>query len=308
MAPVIEAKSLTKIFPSKQGVRGLNLDVEAGEIFGYLGPNGSGKTTTIRLMLGLTRPDKGEVRLFGKRVTTGSTGQRASIGFVPAEIALPESTNANRLLRYYERLSGRPAKMRAELCRELNLADRDMNRPIRTLSRGTKQKIAIIQALQHDPELLILDEPTSGLDPLSQEAFFDVLHDFRDRGRTVFFSSHILAEVQRLCDRVAVLREGNLVLQSTMMEMASRADRLLWVKLNAEVSEPPPEIHGARFIRRDSGGWLLYLVRSNANGQILQELVRLQPLDFRLEPALEESFLQLYGVKIRSLAEPGLKA
>jgi len=210
MAPVIEAKSLTKIFPSKQGVRGLNLEVEAGEIFGYLGPNGSGKTTTIRLMLGLTRPDKGEVRLFGKRVTTGSTGQRASIGFVPAEIALPESTNANRLLRYYEKLSGRPAKMRTELCRELNLVDRDMNRPIRTLSRGTKQKIAIIQALQHDPELLILDEPTSGLDPLSQEAFFDVLHDLRDRGRTIFFSSHILAEVQRLCDRVAVLREGNL--------------------------------------------------------------------------------------------------
>ena len=133
-------------------------------------------------------------------------------------------------LSFYERLTGRGAKHRKWLCSQLHLQEDDLRRSIRTLSRGTKQKIAIVQALQHDPELIILDEPTSGLDPLSQEAFFDVLHELREQGSTVFFSSHILSEVQRLCDRVAVLRDAKCVLESTMMEMAAQADRL-WVDL-----------------------------------------------------------------------------
>jgi len=234
-------------------------------------------------------------------VSSSSTAMRSKIGFVPGEAALPEGSTGHRVLKFYERLSKQKSANREELCTMLNLADRDLRRSIRTLSRGTKQKIAIIQALQHDPELLILDEPTSGLDPLSQEAFFDILHDLRDRGRTIFFSSHILSEVQRLCDRVAVLREGHLVLQSTMMEMAARADRLLWVKFTEGTHGEPPNINGARFIRRDSGGWLLYLSGASESKELLQELARMQPIDFRFEPALEESFLQLYGVKVRTL-------
>ncbi len=311
MVSVIEARGLTKLYSAKQGIRDLNLQVHEGEIFGYLGPNGSGKTTTIRLMLGFIRADKGELKLFGKKVSAGSVKGRSNIGYVPGEAALPENTTGRRLLAFYERLSGRKAVNRAELCRELNLADADLRRPVRLLSRGTKQKIAIVQALQHDPELIILDEPTSGLDPLSQEAFFDVLHDLRDRGRTVFFSSHVLSEVQRLCDRVAVLREGNLVLQSTMVEMAARADRLLWVKFEGDAgSQQPvtakeaPAIAGARFIRSDSGGWLLYLASGSESQKLIHELARLNPIDFRLEPALEESFLKLYGVNVRSLKRP----
>ncbi len=312
MVSVIEATGLTRLYNAHQGINNLDLRVDSGEIFGYLGPNGSGKTTTIRLMLGLIRPDRGHVKLFGKKVTPGGSAMRAGIGYVPGEASLPENMTGKKALLFYERLSGRPAKNRDWLCSQLHLLDTDLRRPIRTLSRGTKQKIALVQALQHNPELIILDEPTSGLDPLSQEAFFDVLHDLRDQGRTVFFSSHVLSEVQRLCDRVAVLRDGKLVLNSTMVEMAAQADRLLWIKLSPVEKDSGeacaltvPTIEGARFIRHDSGGWLLYLVPASDSQRLLHELARMNPVDFRFEPALEESFLKLYGVHIRSLKGPG---
>jgi len=321
MADVIEAIGLTKHYGSRRGITGLDLRVQAGEIFGYLGPNGSGKTTTIRLMLGFTRPDRGQVKLFGRKAGPGSVDLRSKIGYVPGEASLPENTSGWNALKFYERLSGRGAKNRDWLCSQLHLQEPELRRSIRTLSRGTKQKIAIVQALQHDPELIILDEPTTGLDPLSQEAFFDLLHDLRDRGRTIFFSSHVLSEVQRLADRVAVLRDGTKVLESTMVEMAAQADRLLWIKMpdqrEAPGTEnhtlpnqaqntsgnvaPHPEIDGARFIRRDSGGWLLYLLPAGNGQKTLETLTRLRPVDFRFEPALEESFLKLYGVQVRSL-------
>lgn len=309
MAPVIEANGLTRHYAGKRGITALDLRVEPGEILGYLGPNGSGKTTTIRLMLGFVRPDRGSVKLFGKKAGPGAVALRGKIGYVPGEASLPETMSGRGALAFYEKLSGRAAKNRKWLASQLNLTDDDLRRSIRTLSRGTKQKIAIVQALQHDPELIILDEPTSGLDPLSQEAFFDVLHDLRDQGRTIFFSSHVLSEVQRLADRVAVLRDGKKVLESTMMEMAAQADRLLWIKprLDAEATAAddngavPPAINNARFIRRDSGGWLLYLIPAGKSRRLLDELVALDPLDFRLEPALEESFMKLYGVQVRSL-------
>jgi ABC-2 type transport system ATP-binding protein len=311
MTAVIEASGLTKLYSSRRGVAGLDLQVQPGEIFGYLGPNGSGKTTTIRLMLGFVRADRGTIKLFGKKVSPGNTSTRSSIGYVPGEASLPEGMTGRGALSYFEKLSGRGAPNRNWLCSQLHLQDADLRRSIRTLSRGTKQKIAIVQALQHDPELIILDEPTSGLDPLSQEAFFDVLHDLRDRGRTVFFSSHVLSEVQRLADRVAVLRDGHKVLESTMMEMAAQADRLLWIKMqtsapdDTQAPSDTPTITGARFIRRDSGGWLLYLVPAGESRALLHQLTTLNVADFRLEPALEESFLKLYGVQVRSLGTHG---
>lgn len=305
MAPVIEASGLTRHYTGRRGITGLDLRVEPGEILGYLGPNGSGKTTTIRLMLGFIRPDRGSVKLFGKKAGPGAVTLRGKIGYVPGEASLPETMSGRAALAFYEKLSGKPAKNRKWLSSQLNLTDADLKRSIRSLSRGTKQKIAIVQALQHDPELIILDEPTSGLDPLSQEAFFDVLHDLRDEGRTIFFSSHVLSEVQRLADRVTVLRDGKKVLESTMMEMAAQADRLLWLKprtvSEASADAAPPTVEGARFIRRDSGGWLLYLVPAGESRKLLDELTTLDPIDFRLEPALEESFLKLYGVNVRSL-------
>lgn len=301
MTPVIEASGLTKHYGSSRGITDLQLRVDAGEIYGYLGPNGSGKTTTIRLLLGFIRPDKGSVKIFGQTVSPRSTPLRARLGYVPGETLLPENTSGIHILKFYEKLTGLPCKNRGWLCSQLQLMDADLRRPIRSLSRGTRQKIAIVQALQHDPDLIILDEPTSGLDPLSQEAFFDVLHDLRDHGKTIFFSSHVLSEVQRLADRVAVLRDGEKVLESTMQEMAAQSDRLLWFKPSV-TGEEPPAINGARFIRQESGGWLLYLMPPGETIRLVDQLGVLRPADFRLEPALEESFLKLYGVQVRSLS------
>lgn len=315
MAPVIETQQLTKTYAGNNGIHDLDLLITPGEIFGYLGPNGSGKTTTIRLLLGLIRPDRGKVRLFDQPASASTRRLRARIGYAPGEASIPENMSGARLLRWYARLSGSRAPLRDSLCKQLSLSDKDLQKPIRALSRGTKQKLILIQALQHNPDLVILDEPTTGLDPLAQEAFFDILLDLRDQGRTIFFSSHILSEVQRLCDRVAVLREGRLVLQSTMMEMAAQADRLLWIKFRqtgqpseeespAQAEASAPRIPGARFIRVDSGGWLLYLAPAGESRQLLHELARIDPLDFRLEPALEESFLRLYGVRVSNRHRP----
>lgn len=304
MSAVIEARNLTKMYGGERGIESLDLQVPQGEIFGYLGPNGAGKTTTIRLILGFLRATRGELRLFGERTTPGSAQHRSRIGYLPGELGLPENYTGEYLLRYYRSLSGGRAPLRDWLCKELQFTPADLQKRVKNYSKGMKQKLGIVQALQHDPELIVLDEPTTGLDPLVQSAFFEILKELRDRGHTIFFSSHVLSEVQRLCDRIGVLREGHLVLSSTLHELAANADRLLWVKLRssnggAAVSTGEvPVINGARFLRTDAGGWLVYLASPENSPRILYELGNLQPLDWRLEPAFEESFLKLYGVQV----------
>lgn len=305
---VIEARGLTKLYGAHRGVDNLDLNVNRGEIFGYLGPNGAGKTTTIRMLLGFIRPSRGQLKLFGEKTGPGATHLRYRIGYLPGEIGLDENVTGEKLLMYYRRLSGGTAPNFDWLCNHLRFYPEERRRRVKKYSKGTKQKLGIIQALQHDPELIILDEPTSGLDPLAQTAFFEILQELRDRGRTIFFSTHVLTEVQRVCDRVGVVRDGKLVLDSTVSELSVSADRLLWVKMNGNApangsvvgAGAVPAIPKARFLRTESGGWLLYLVAPADAGRILQELAQLKPADFRFEPAFEESFLKLYGVKCAS--------
>ncbi|MGI8906755.1 MAG: ABC transporter ATP-binding protein [Candidatus Sumerlaeaceae bacterium] len=306
MSAVIETKDLTKLYAPGRGIDRLNLSIKAGEILGFLGPNGAGKTTTIRLMLGLVRPSHGSVRLFGERSGAGAASVRARIGYLPGELGLNESYTGMATLRFYQHLSGGNAPLREWLCKQLQLTPEDLRRRVKYYSKGMKQKIGIVQALQHEPELVILDEPTSGLDPLVQAGLFEVLREMRDRGRTVFFCSHVLSEVQRLCDRVGVVREGKLVLDSTLPDLAAGADRLLWVKLatntDSETQEigagQVPAIARARFLRTEAGGWLVYYASPADAPRVLQELAQLKPVDFRFEPAFEESFLKLYGVHL----------
>jgi len=304
MTPVIEARGLTKMYGASRGIEDINLAIPAGQIFGYLGPNGAGKTTTIRLMLGFLRATRGEMKLFGERTGTSAHKHRARIGYLPGELGLPESYTGDYLLRYYASLSRSNAPLRDWLCKELRFTPHDLRRRVKLYSKGMKQKLGIVQALQHDPELIVLDEPTSGLDPLVQNAFFEILKELRDRGRTIFFSSHVLSEVQRLCDSIGVVREGHLVLNSTLHELAARADRNLWVKLRGSADDTGiipagevPNIGRARFLRTEPGGWLVYHATAGDSPRILHELANLKPIDFRLEPAFEDSFLRLYGVQ-----------
>ena len=215
---MIELQSLTKRYGRVLALDGLSLAVNAGEVFGFLGPNGAGKSTTIRLLLGLIAPTSGTATLLGHTVTAGSHW-RADVGYLPGELALWPRLTGRRTLQVLEAMTGRPASWRTELLHRLQLSDADLDRRVRTYSDGMRQKIGIVQALQCTPRLALLDEPTKGLDPLIQLAFYDIVADAVKRGTTVFFSSHVLPEVERICTRVAMLRRGRLMTVGSVTEI-----------------------------------------------------------------------------------------
>jgi ABC-2 type transport system ATP-binding protein len=242
---VIETNALTKHYgtgrfpPGRRhetvrALHELTVSIEEGEIFGFLGPNGAGKTTTIRLLLGLLHPTSGHARVLGHDIVDGSIAIRAATGYLPGGIALYDTLTGEQMLDYLGRLYGRPTTLRAELTDRLEMSERTLKRPVRDYSRGMRQKIGIIQALQHDPELAILDEPTEGLDPLMQRAFYDVLDERRKAGRTVFFSSHVLSEVERLCDRVAIIRAGEMVALSNVSDLLVHRRRHVEMRLDGD--------------------------------------------------------------------------
>lgn len=206
----IATENLTKFYGRQRGIEGVNLDVREGETFGFLGPNGAGKTTTIRLLLDFIRPTRGRASVLGLDAQRDTIAVRRRVGYLPGEPGLYDHLSGEEYLGYLASFRGGedPARRR-ELAARLDI---DLRRRIRTLSRGMKQKIAIIQALMHGADLLILDEPTSGLDPLMQHVFYELIEEEKAKGRTVFMSSHILSEVERVCDRVAIIRNGSIAL------------------------------------------------------------------------------------------------
>lgn len=207
----IETHRLGKRYGRLTAVDDLSIRIETGEIFGFLGPNGAGKTTTIRLLLGLLRPSAGSACLLGCDSTAHDVGWRRDVGYLPGELALWPAFSGEHTLDFLGALTGRPAAWRAELLDRLQLTTADLRRPVGSYSDGMKQKLGIAQALQCAPRLALLDEPTKGLDPLIQAAFYELLRDLPRRGTTVFFSSHVLPEVEHVCHRVAMLRRGRLV-------------------------------------------------------------------------------------------------
>ena len=208
MSAVIELDGLTKYYGAQRGIVDVDLEVNEGEVFGFLGPNGAGKTTTIRLVLDLIRPSSGTARVFSLDARRDATLIHERTGYMPGELALYDGLTGAEMLRFAANLRGGvDGAFVDELAERL---DCDLSRPIRTLSTGNKHKVGLIHALMHKPELLILDEPTSGLDPIVQQEFHRLLDEVRAEGRTVFLSSHILPEVETVCDRVGIIREGRL--------------------------------------------------------------------------------------------------
>ena len=233
-APIVQAEQLTKHYRGERGVHELTFDVGQGEVFGYLGPNGAGKTTTIRLLVDLIRPSSGRMRVFGLDPRRNGIEVRRRVGYLPGDMRLYERLTGREQLRYFASLRGMDGLGDGEL-----LADRldlDLDRRIQALSRGNRQKIGLVQAFMHRPDLLVLDEPTSGLDPLVQQEFYDLVAETTADGRTVFLSSHVLPEVQRIADRVAVLREGRLELLESVEAIRARA----FTRFEVSFAEPPP--------------------------------------------------------------------
>jgi ABC-2 type transport system ATP-binding protein len=290
--PVVELSHVTKRFGPRRGVTDLDLVVEPGGVFGFLGPNGAGKSTTIRLMLGLYRPTSGRARLFGQDVTRAGAELRRRVGYLPGEVALhPRLTAAETLARFARIRGGVDGAYVDGLVSRFGA---ELNRPLRALSKGNRQKIGLVLALMHDPELLVLDEPTSGLDPLLQRTFADLLEELVGRGRTVFLSSHDLEEVQRLAHSVGIIREGRLVAVDTVDGLRSRSPRTMTVTFRSPVDP-------AEFTRLDGvqvtavSGAHLALSINGRLPEVLAAVARHEPVDIVARPAdLDELFRGFY--------------
>ena len=221
MTAVIETHGLTKYYDGNRGVVDLDLTVDAGAVFGFLGPNGAGKSTTIRLLLDLIRPTSGDAQVLGYDARRDSVAIRRRVGYLPGEYTLYPRLTGEETLRYWGNLRGGVAAVKVEALAER--LDFDLGRRAGDLSTGNKRKLGLIQAFMHEPELLILDEPTGGLDPLVQREFYGMVDEARDRGQTVFLSWHVLPEVERVCGRVAFVREGRLVAVEDVAALGERA-------------------------------------------------------------------------------------
>lgn len=291
----LEARQLTKDYGTTRGLAALDLELEAGEVLGLLGPNGAGKTTTIRLALDLIRPTTGEVFLFGQ--APASPAARARVGYLPGELTLDERMSGRAMLTFLEELqapSSGTSRRRDSLCERFGLSSTDLARSIREYSRGMKQKVGLVSAFQHAPELLILDEPTGGLDPLVREAVLELIEETRAEGRTVLYSSHVLSEVERTCDRIAILRDGELVLLDSVAAIRRSLARRMVVEFRGTVPTEALVRAGATVL--ETGGARLVLQVSGELSGILRVLAEhdVEQLVFP-EPELEDAFLELYG-------------
>jgi ABC-2 type transport system ATP-binding protein len=292
----ISLDELGKQYGTLTALRHVAFDVEPNEVFGFLGVNGAGKTTTIRILLDLVRPTAGRAAIFGVDCQTRGPQVRSQIGYLPAEFGFyPDMTGASTL-ELLGKLTSRTIDVawRNQLLDRLQLASSDLRRRIREYSTGMKRKLAMVQALQADPPLLVLDEPTEGLDPLMQDAFYEIVAELRRRGRTVFMSSHVLPEVERVCDRIAVLRRGELALISTVDEIRRLAARRVRVLFGADVEAPVRWPDGWQAIDVRARAWSLRV--RGPLGPLMPMIAPLQVVDVEVdEPHFDDVLRSYYG-------------
>lgn len=290
---VASARGLCKRFQQTAAVDGVDFTLRRGEVLGFLGPNGSGKTTTIRMMLGLIRPTAGTLDVLGANPWSGGASWRASLGYVPGDLSLYPRMTGRGMVRFAARVRGMDGTGDAEqLARRLEL---DLDRTVKVLSRGNRQKLGLVLALMHRPDLLVLDEPTSGLDPLMQQVFQEIVREVVADGRSVFLSSHVLSEVQRVADRVAVIREGHLMLTQSVDELR----RTAFTRVEATFAAAPADdafagIPGARVIDR-AGTHVVFALEGSADA-LVKALAAHEVLALDSHEAdLEDIFLTLYA-------------
>ena len=289
----VRIEGLKKSYGRVRALRGVDLEVRQGEIFGFLGPNGAGKTTTIRCMLDLIRPDGGTIEVFGLNPQKDSVAVRARIGYLPGELRLEESFTVEGQLRLLSHLRGK--RLDREYVRSLaQRLDLDLKSPARNLSKGNKQKVGVVQALMHRPDLLVLDEPTFGLDPLVQREVLRLLKEARDSGATVFFSSHILSEVEEVAERVAIIRLGVVAEVSEIDELLRRSLRRVHVRFRQPVDVGPLRaLPGVKSLAVD--GAAIDLEIEGEMERLIRALATLPVRDLETERAtLEEIFLAYY--------------
>ena len=294
MAAIIEVETLTKSYGGKRGIADVTFDVAEGEVFGFLGPNGAGKTTTIRTLMALIRADKGKARIAGLDCWERSVEIKRLVGYVPGEPALDPNLTGGQVLEYFANLRG--GVDRTYLKRLVEVFDLDTSRKFRQYSTGNKRKVVLIQALMHRPRVLILDEPTSGLDPLNQQTFEELVAEARQEGRTVFLSSHVLSEVEKLCTRVGIIREGRLVRVGGVAELKD----IKRYEISIAFAQPVPasefeSLDGVASVEGATGGSSLRLHMQGPADAVIKAAAKHQVVSLAsYEPSLEDIFLRYY--------------
>ncbi len=290
MANAIEIKNLTKFYGKNRGIKDVSFEVNEGEIYGFIGPNGAGKSTTLRILIGLIFPTSGEASMLGEDVVANGHRLREKVGYLPSEVFYYDGMKVMDLLKYSASFYKKDCtKKIADLCEKMEL---DTSRKIDDLSYGNKKKVGIVQGLLHSPELIILDEPTSGLDPLMQQKFFDIIKEENNKGATVLFSSHILGEVQKLCDRVSIIKEGSIIRTDEVKTLKKESYKKFKIECRDLDMESFKKGELNDFKKTDS--YVSFLYKGDIN-YIIDVVAKHTITDMRIEePTLEEIFMHYY--------------
>jgi len=291
VSAIMALNGLTKFYGKQRGIEDVTFDVEEGEIFGFIGPNGAGKSTTIRTLLALFEPTAGSAAIFGMDCVKQADVIARDVGYVPGEAAYYDNMKVRELLDYTGRLYQKDCRKKADvLCERLDL---DRSRKIADLSFGNKKKVAIVSALLHSPKLIILDEPTAGLDPLVQRTFFDILREENKNGATIFFSSHILSEVQKFCGRVAILKQGRLTGVQSIAELRESGFKRVYITAKTAVPDGYFNTGSVAELKQD-GTEASFMYRGDVDA-LFKRISALGITDaFVEEPTLEEIFMHYY--------------
>lgn len=288
---VIEIKKLTKYYGKARGIMDVSFNVEKGEIFGFIGPNGAGKSTTIRTLLALIHPTSGSATIFGKDCIKDAPEIAMEIGYLPSEVFYYDGMKVIDLLKYSASFYRSDCTKRIHELAEI--MDLDLSKKIDDLSYGNKKKVGIVQGLLHEPKLIILDEPTSGLDPLMQQKFFDLLEEENKKGATILLSSHILAEVQRLCKRVAIIKEGKIIKIETISNLKESNTKKFQIEMETKTDKNHFKINGVTDLE-EKGNVISFLYRGNIN-LVMKKISEVEISNLWIEePNLEEIFMHYY--------------
>jgi ABC-2 type transport system ATP-binding protein len=291
-APIIDITGLSKFYGKARGIEHINLEIGEGEIFGFIGPNGAGKSTTIRILMNLIFPTGGSARIMGMDVIRDTKKIKMQVGYIPSDASAYSSMNVHEFLSYCIRFYN--VQNGAQRISELSeLFELDLTRQITDLSLGNRKKVSIIQSLLHSPKLLILDEPTTGLDPLMQSVFFELLHSENKKGMTIFFSSHILGEVQMFCKRVAIIKGGKIIQIEDIDNLRKKQLKKVSVELG-HLSTESLSIHGVENVITGPGNTLSFMYSGNIN-ELVNFLSGKKIINLMIEePSLDEIFLHYY--------------
>jgi ABC-2 type transport system ATP-binding protein len=288
---VIEIKNLTKTYGASRGISDISFSVEEGEIFGFIGPNGAGKSTTIRTLLSLIYPTSGSATIFGKDTVQFAPEIKKEIGYLPSEVFYYDNMKVKDLLNYSASFYKKDCSKRIKELAEI--MDLDLNKKIDDLSLGNKKKVGIVQGLLHEPKLIILDEPTSGLDPLMQQKFFELLEEENQKGATILFSSHILSEVQRLCNRVAIIKEGKIVTVEKISTLKENTYKKFKVETKSALDPAYFNLSGVNKLEIKDNH-TSFLFKGNIN-EIMKKIAAIEITNLWIEePDLEEIFMHYY--------------